>query len=149
MILLLMILALVAFFQASIFSTDLLVVFLIVRSFLVRHNVNYYLAFGLGVLVSILTSQPIGIMSIIYILVVKIVYTLRSTALSSYWFSLMPIGVGVLSLVSIANRFILNQPYLWTEVIIQSFLIIPMYITLLFWEERFIGRPTSRLQIKL
>src|SRR5688500_4984341 len=96
MILPIILLILMTFIQTSVLSIDLVLLFLIVRSFSIESKSNYLLAFFFGLLVSLLNTEILGIMSIFYLLVVKIVHIIKSMTFAQNWVTIFPLTAAIL-----------------------------------------------------
>lgn len=147
MIVPIVLLLLLVFIQSSLLPFDLVLVVIIVRSFLLRSVSNYYLAFLLGLLVSLTSASPLGVYSLIYLAVVKAVHAIRLMAFASHWSVSLPVTFLILVFYYLISRFILGVDLNFWHSLIQLGLVVPFYILIGFWEERFVGRSVIKLKI--
>lgn len=146
--LLLIILTVTAFFQTTILPSDLVLIILVTRSLIVQDKYNFYLAFTFGLLISFLEFTPLGIHSLIYILLLQIVYLISNTRLSTHILVVMPVVFMCLTLNSLINLLIFKQTLnLWPNVAIESVVALLVFLILRFWEERFIPRKDVKLRM--
>lgn len=133
------VLILAAFLQTTILPVNLVLLVLVLRSFLVSETSNLYLAFGFGLLISHLSSTPLGIQSIVYISMVIFTRALGRLPISNNILVVIPLtGFAALFDAGI-NALMMNaslQPV--PAVLPPVILAIPLYIIIRFWEERFV-----------
>ncbi len=136
MIIFILTLILIAFWQVSFLSFDLIYLILIARSFLrPMDKANYYLGFGLGVLISLLSSQPLGILSLVYLITTRIMSLIRLPFLDSHYISLLLTTFIFLCLNGMLNWKLFDQSINWQGLLEQTVLVIPLYFIIKFWEE--------------
>lgn len=133
--------------QVSVVNFDLVILVIVARSFLVYSRSNYYLAFALGLLVSLLSGTPLGLMSIFYLLVVKIIHLFRRSTLSEYWLAVLPLSLALLGLNYLWQKVVIGTTLDLSTSIWQLLLLIPIYLIVGFWEERFSVREQIKLKI--
>ncbi|MBI2601012.1 hypothetical protein HYW42_03600 [Candidatus Daviesbacteria bacterium] len=144
---LLALLIIVAFLQTTILPFDLVVVILILRSVVKADQLNLYLGFGMGLLVSHLSAIPIGVDSIIYLVLIQITRSFAKSQFSENIFLFLPLAVVLLIISNVSKALIFNQSIsLWPEVATQILLAIPVYYALKLWEERFIFKKEIKLR---
>lgn len=138
----------ISFLQAAVMPVNLVLLILISRSFVVKDPGNYWLAFGFGLFLSLLLGLPLGVLSVAYILMVKIVHSLKATRFSSHWLLLMPLSLALLMADSLLQGLgLFHYSFNFTAELLKVFLVIPVYIIMKFWEERFIPRQEIRLNL--
>jgi cell shape-determining protein MreD len=148
MILPIILLILITFIQTSVLAIDLVLLFLIVRSFSVESKSNYLLAFFFGLLVSLLNAEILGIMSIFYLLIVKIVHIIKSMTFAQNWVTIFPLTAVILIVSFFVKSLVLKTGQDFNLVILQLLLVLPIYIIVAFWEERFLGKTDLRLKLR-
>lgn len=147
MITLIFILVLLAFLQSTILPFNLVFLWLLSRAFLVEEKANYYLAFFLGLLLSLLLNYPLGFLSLIYLLAVLTIRLIKAAQLSSSWLAILPLSALLLLLDLGAKSLILKNSLDFSSLIWQIILILPIFFLLKFWEERLIIK--SEIKLKL
>lgn len=145
---LIIILILASFLQTTILSIDLVLLVLIFRSYIVSDRSNLYLAFFFGLLISHLSGTPLGIQSLIYLIVVQLIRIItRIPALNSI-LTIIPLTFIALALNSAIFAFINGvSVQIWPEILLESIAALPIYLLIRFWEERFVVRPEIKLKI--
>lgn len=147
MIVPLILLLLLVFIQSSLLPFDLIIIVIIVRSFLFHAKSNYYLALLLGLIVSLSSGQPLGVMSVIYLLVVHLVHWIRQATFASHWSFSLPITLFVLVIYYLINQFLFGVSLNYWNIPIQLIFVVPLYLLIGFWEERFVGRSVIKLRL--
>lgn len=133
------ILILVSFLQATIIPVDLVLMILILRAFIKNDKSNFYLSFVFGLLTSHLTFTPLGVNSLIYLVLVSLTYLIRFLPISKNTFVVFPLTILTLSINKLFLSLILKESlHFWPEIFWWGFLSIPTYILVRFWEERFV-----------
>lgn len=136
-----------SFIQTAFTAYDLVFLVLIVRSFIVEDASNYYLAFGVGLLTSLLSGLPLGSLSLIYLLGVALGGMASRTKVSSQTIVLLPLSLVVIIIEQLIKGLYLHFSIDWFTAIINTLLIWPIYLLLIFWEERFIPRKDIKLKL--
>lgn len=147
MFLLVVILVFIGFFQSAFLSADLLLVVLIIRAFVVTDKINYYLGFGLGILVALLSSSPMAAVSLIYLVNIKLVYIFKSFSAASNWLLIFPITLILVVLSEASKSWFYNQTFEYAGVIVSAIFSIPAFFAIRAWEERFI--PEKQIKLRL
>ncbi len=145
--LLIAILFLLSFLQSTFINIDLVLLIIICRSLIMEDQKNYYLAFGVGLLLAYLTEQPLGIVSIFSFVVIRIVYLLTKTALGNYWLIVIPLVAIIYSVEQLIEQLFFQSPFDLKEIIILAILSLPIYLLMKIWEERFIPKKEIRLKL--
>lgn len=139
--------SLLSFLQATVINLDLILLVLICRSLLMEDDKNYYLAFGVGLLFGFLTIQPLGLLSIFYLLVVFLIYLLKRTTLGTYWPVVIPLVIIFATIEQFLRKIFFDSFVNFIPVIILTMLALPTYLLIRFWEERFIPRKDLKLKL--
>lgn len=134
-----------AFVQITLLPFEIVVIVIILRSFLVTDRTNYYLAFALGLLLAFLSGYPLGIFSLIYLGMVMIIYLLKKAHFISHWMGATVVSVILLLGYHLLEKFLLGLSLNQSTYFIELALILPIFIILKFFEERF----TPALGVKL
>lgn len=135
-------LILLAFLQTSVFPLNFCLLVILVRSFIRQDRSNLYLSLGVGLLLSLLQQLPLGLLSLTFCLMVEIIYLFKKTGFSESIWTIIPV-VGVWLVVVD----LLIGTALFPKIILEVTLILPVYLLVRFWEERFIVRPEIKLRI--
>lgn len=141
-------LILISFIQSSLLPFEWVLLILISRSFLRQDNKNYYLAFGFGIFLSLLLSQPLGFLSLVYVLIIKIVHTARGLTIGAHWLAIIPIIFISLTLLSVFNFIFFKISIELANLALQTVLGTLIYFGVKVWEDRFTGSPDMRLKIR-
>ncbi len=147
MIIFIILLILLSFIQSSLLRIDLLAIVLLSRSLLVEDNTNYYLAFGLGLLVSFLQNMDLGLLSIFYLILVKLTYLIKRVPFSTKWFFILPLAL-LLTLVQQLLFLIMGTSIDWMSLSIQTLSVIVIYPLIKIWVERIEVKSKSSLVFK-
>ncbi len=141
-----------AFFQAVFLPVDLVGLVLVVRFLITDDDLNIYLAFGLGLLVSFLANLPLGSLSLFYLVALALVNMVKKVDFFSHWSLSLPIVLLALFAESLLRNFLSGAGifsgfvFLWW--FLSALLILPAYFLVRFWEERFIPQKELRLKLK-
>lgn len=142
-----LILLLISFLQVTIIPLELILLILISRSFIVEEKFNFWLAFLIGLVLSLLTGYPLGFLSLLYLFVVKLTSLIKKLTFTNNWFSILPITLFFLIMEQGIKK--INYGINWNlqTLIIETILILPVYLIVRFWEERFIPQKEIRLKV--
>lgn len=136
---LIIILILASFLQATILPLDLVLIILVLRAYIKAEAVNLYLAFFFGLLASLLTFTPFGLSSMIYLILVTLTQILSKSRLASHIFTTVPVVLVMLTLSNVSLALLSGESVqLWPKIVIEAVIILPIYIGLKIWEERFV-----------
>lgn len=136
MVILSLLLTLISFWQVSFLSFNLILIILLVRSFILPESRStYLLGFFLGILTSLLDSSPLGLHSLIFLLTIKLVSTVRLSALASHYLSLIPIALCLFIINAYFYQIVFSTSFSFLSLIWQTILVIPLYWIVRFWEE--------------
>lgn len=145
---LILILIIFAFLQSTFLPIDLILIVLICRSFIKSDTANLYLAFGFGLLISFLNLYPLGLESILYLLIVQATQILSKSRLTSNSLFIVPITLMFLILNQFVLSVIINQSInLFPNVLLESIIALPTFFLVRLWEERFIIRKNIKLRV--
>ena len=144
---LIIILIFISLLQTTILPLDLILIILICRSFIRVGRENLLLAFIFGLLISHLSLTPVGLYSILYLILVSITQTLSKSRFSNL---LTAIALGFIFLL--ANEIVSSilrgtSLQIFPKVLIESILSVPIFYFLKMWEERFVARGDIKLKI--
>jgi len=146
---LILVLILLSFFQSTIIPLDLILIALICRSFIKEEKVNFYLAFGFGLLISHLKLNPMGFESIIYLIIVALTQSFSRSRFNKSIVLIAPLAFVLLLLNQSLETFFLKTSFSLSKIIWESILILPVFSFLKLWEERFNPRKNIKLKIPL
>ncbi len=142
------ILILLAFFQATFLPLNLVLITLIARSFIKNDVANYYLAFGVGVLISVLNLSPVGWDSLLYLVAVVLVQLFGRSRFTNNSLLIVPIALVITTGCRLGLYLILGiSPVIWPYVLIEAAMALPVLLLLRLWEERFIVRRDIKLKL--
>lgn len=141
-------LIILSFLEATWLKFSLVILVLIIRSFISPQRSNYYLAFGFGLLLGSLTHQTLGVLSLFFLILVKIIHLIRTSQFVSYWLFILPLTLGLLLLFYFLEMLIFKSNVSLSIILIQMILVLPIYILVRFWEERFVPQKEIRLKVK-
>lgn len=146
---LIVVLILTSFLQVTLVPLDLCLMVLLLRSFIRPSSDNLYLAFGLGLLVSILNQSQLGLESVIFLFFTELVYFVSKSTLTRNLYSSVAILGLFLVLYQVIEGLIYHQTIqFWPKVPIEVLVSLPLYIVIRVWEERFITRKDIKLKVK-
>ncbi|MBI2022123.1 hypothetical protein HYS93_04595 [Candidatus Daviesbacteria bacterium] len=141
-------LILAAFLQTSIIPINLVLILLIIRSFLIEDKANYLASFFLGILLGILSSSNVGYWSLIFLLVVKIVYLTKKLPFFENASTFLLLSFILVLFVNVSSGLILKQTIDYRLVLIEALVSLPIFWLIRLWEERFVVKSDIRLKIK-
>lgn len=140
-------LILLSFLEATIIPLNLVLIVLIARAFIKEEKENLYLAFVFGLLLSHLNLMPLGILSIIYLVIIKLVHLLSHTRLAKHFLLIIPLSLSMLGLEHILISLIFNKTiYLSWVLLVEAAITLPTFFVLRVWEERFIPKKEIKLK---
>lgn len=144
----LVILILAAFLQTTFIPFNLCLILLICRSFVSSENQNLVIALLIGIFLSLLTSQNIGFWALIFLSVVKLTQLTKIFPITNNFLTILPTTLFMVTLVSFLENLFHQQSLNFLKIIFETFLSLPFYLSIRFWEERFIVDPEIKLKIK-
>ena len=135
------VLILLAFLEAAMLPIKLVLTVLLVRAFIRQDSSNLILAFFTGLFLSHLQNQPLGLNALIFLILVEAVYLWSKTTFSHNLWTAFPV-IGIFLFVA---EFVTDKHY---ANIIWELLLVPLiYLSVRFWEERFIVRRETKLKL--
>ncbi len=142
------ILIILSFIQTAILPLNLVLIILIARALVRTDKSNLFLAFGFGLLISHLSLEPIGIKSLIYLVLIQLTQLLSKSRFSASQFLIIPV-VAVFSSINLITAVLLNHQsvQLLPEILIESFIALPIFFLVRVWEERFVVRKGIKLRV--
>lgn len=141
------ILTFLAFIQATLLTWEVVMIVLILRSFLLSGVVNYYLAFALGLLLSLLLGYPLGSLSLLYLGIVAVVYFFKKARFASHWLAMVVMSAILLLAYHLALNFLLSVSFRWSSYLVEAVLIVPAYLAVRLLEEKFV--PATQMKLKV
>ncbi|MBI2022439.1 hypothetical protein HYS97_01135 [Candidatus Daviesbacteria bacterium] len=138
-----------AFLQTTVIPVDLVIIILMLRSYVKNDQANLYIAFGIGLLVSHLSATPLGLQSLIYLLLVQIARSFANSRFSENILIFLPVTAVLLIMNTVLTAYVSNQSVsLWPKILIEVFLSLPLYYLIKAWEERFIFKKGIKLRFR-
>lgn len=139
---------LAVFFQTTFLPLNVSLILLLARSLYTDDRRNLYLAFFAGISLGILSSANIGFWPLVFVVVVKIAHGLGKLPAIVNVLTTIPVALILAGSSGLVSAVVLGQSLNYTAVIFESVLVLPVYILLRFWEERFVVKPALKLKIK-
>lgn len=137
------ILIFLAFIQASIWPLNFGLILILSRAFVRQDRDNFFLALAFGLLLSLLLHLPLGSLSLLFVSLVELIYIWSKTPFSRNPLTSLPlVGLSVL-LVEILT----GLTKIWPQILLEAILILPIYLAVRFWEERFIAPREIKLKV--
>ncbi len=125
-----------------------MLIILICRSFVKHEESNYYLAFWIGILTSILNLTPIGWESMLYLLTVVLVQLFSRSRFTNSLLLIVPVVFVLMFGFRLGFYFALRlSPLLWPYILIEAIVALPIMIVVRLWEERFIVKGDIKLKL--
>lgn len=144
---LVVILVLLAFVQTTVIPVDLVLIIILLRAYIRVDKTNLYLAFAMGLLISFLQQFPLGVYSLIFLVLTQLTHLFSKLPILKNFLSVIP----VIFILLTANQLVASLPASrspdWPRIIWGTVLALPLYFALKFWEERFIVRPEIKLKV--
>lgn len=141
------ILIITSFLQTTILPLDLVLIILICRSYIKDDKANLYLAFALGLFTSHLTLMPLGLNSLIYLMLIQITQILAKSRLAGNLLLIVPITFILLSINDVISSFLIKNLFFSIETFLESMLSLPIVYLVRLWEERFIVKREIKLKV--
>lgn len=138
-----------SFLQSTILPIDITLIILISRAFIRGGKANLYLAFGFGLLDSVLSLSILGAKSIIYVVLVQLAQMLSKSRLSGNGVFIIPISFVLLSTNQLVTSALNNYSIqLFPKIFLESMISLPIFYMVRFWEERFIVKKELKLRVR-
>lgn len=147
MIVLISILLFLSFLQGALLPLNLVLIFLLARSFITSEKQNFWLAFCFGLLVSVLQGLPVGFFSLVYLSAVATAHIIRKTHLASHWIAILPLSAVLLLAEGLLEGLFFGSAVNYRLFLAETILVLPFYFALRLWEERFVVKKEIRLKI--
>ena len=145
---LIFILIVISFLQSTILPFNLCLIILICRSHIRSDKYNLYLAFGFGLLISHLTLTPLGVYSLVFLILTQSANLLSKTRFTVSSLFVIPVVFLSLLLNNLITSLIINQPIIiGLQIFIESGLSLPVFYLVRLWEERYIVRKEIKLRV--
>ena len=141
-------LILAAFLQSSFIPINLVLILLIARSLAIPEKQNLYAAFLAGILLGLLQSQNLGFWTLSFVLLVKLLTLSKKLPFSRNLLTVLIVSGLALGLVSLGQSLYFHQAFELSKLIWEIVLSGPVYLMILFWEERFVVKPETRLKLR-
>jgi rod shape-determining protein MreD len=142
------VLILAAFIQSTVLPINLVLLLIIIRSYIRIERENLYLAFAFGLFLSLLEHTPLGLYSLLYLILVEVTHLFSKAPISRNFFTVIPIMVVLLVVNDVVTSLIEGiSIHIFPQILVEGILILPIYIVLRMWEERFIVRKEVRLKV--
>ncbi len=141
------ILILLSFLQTTIIPLDLSLMVLLLRSYISSEKENLFLGFGVGLMISYLSNNPLGFHSLIFLMLIELTQLFRKTPLAGHFLVIVPLMFTMLSLQSVVVLIFLQPSINWLQILIESLLALPLYLIIKIWEERFVVRSEIKLRV--
>lgn len=144
---LILVLIIVSLIQTTILSLDLVLIILICRAYIKADQKNLYLAFIFGLLISLLDIIPLGLLSIIYLMLVQATQTFSKYRLAGNILLIIPVSLAGLFTSQLIISLYLHQAIEFLKLLIEGILSLPIVYAVKLWEERFIIQKEFKLKI--
>lgn len=136
-----------SFLQGSGLPVNLVLLILIARSLVVSDKRNFWLAFSFGLFLSYLLNLPLGLLSLLYLLVVSAIYIIKKTHIASHPLILILLSLVFVTLDHLTGQLGSKLHISYFLISIEMILVVPVYLIVRFWEERFTPRGDVRLKM--
>lgn len=146
--LIILLIILSAFLQTTFIPLNLVLLFIIARSFALSDDANFLLSFIAGIFVALLSSQNIGIYPIIFLSVTQIIYWFKKLPFSTNILLIIPVFLLICTGVSYIEQTIFHQSFNIFKIIFETLIGTSIFIFVKFWEERFIVKPQLKLRMR-
>ena len=124
-----------------------MLIILLVRSFITEGKYDLWFVFSFGLLLSFLSGFPLGGLSFIYLLLQAVVKVVKKTQFAQHWIIVLPLISTLIIFDKMAENFMFGAGFNLRSSILDIILILPIYFTVRFWEERFI--PAKEVKLKI
>lgn len=143
-----LLLSLAALLQSAFLGINICLILIVCRAFMRPNKENYYLAFGLGVAIGLLTGQNLGLWAVVYLLAVKLSHMTAKMPVSANILTVLPAAITAVMLSVLAEKFVLGQSIQYTKLAYEIILSLPVFLFVKFFEERVIASPDLKLRLK-
>lgn len=136
-----------ALIQTSFLPVDLVLLILISRGLVVADKENFYLAFISGVTLGLFQGVNLGFYPLIFLTVALLTYLFKKSPLSSNLLVTLPLAAFLILGFFFSEEVIFKKSFSYSQILIETIFILPIYVFIRFWEERFIVSPNIKLKI--
>src|SRR3972149_4173592 len=140
MIPIIIVLILASLLQTTLLPVDSVLLILIARSFIVDEKNNLWLAFWFGLLVALLTGLSLGVLSLVYMAMVILAGIIKRTQFASNPLIIFPLTIILVTFTQLLENLFFGIKLNLSLIFLQTTLMLPIYLILQCWEERFIPR---------
>lgn len=140
-------LVLACFLQTTLIPINLCLIFLISRAFVVDEKENYFLAFFGGILLGLLFPVNLGFYAVIFLVIIKLVSVIRQSGFASNIIIILPLSLLLFTANSFLQGQFLGQTINYSLILIETGIMLPIYVLVKLWEERFIVKPHLKLRM--
>ncbi len=134
--------------QTTLLPLNLCLMLIFVRSLITVQKSTLYIGLIFGVLLGVLSNVNMGFYPMIILLSVKLIEIFKESPLYNNIIFFLPILFIIYLITSLLSSLILDLSFSFMQVIFETFISIPFYFLIKFWEERFIVHPQVKLKFK-
>lgn len=136
------------FLQATILPINILLIVLILLNLIAPQKANLYLAFFFGLFSSLLSFTPLGINSLIFLIMVILAQLFARFLMSHNLLTIIPFMFLILAFNNLISSMIfVTSIQILPQLLIESALALPIYLLLKFWEDRL--APNTAIKLKM
>lgn len=143
-----LILILSSLLQTTFIPLNLILILILVRSFIIEDRSNYFVAFAAGIILGIMSSQNLGVWTVIFLFVVRAVHLIKRLPIFENARTFLPVAFLILLAVNFCQRLVFSQQIDYRVVLIEAIISLPIFWIIRVWEERFILKPQIKLRFK-
>lgn len=136
------------FLQTTFLPLNLCLMLICTRSLVTTQKSTLILGAIFGVLLGILSNINLGFYALVFLLASKAIEIFKASPLYNNIIFFLPLLFFIYLISSLFSSLILVSSFSWVQVIFETFISIPIYFLIKFWEERFIVRPQVKLKFK-
>jgi cell shape-determining protein MreD len=144
----LLLITLAAFLQSAFLPINLVLVLIVARSLVIEDRDNLFIAFFGGLILSFLTQSNLGYYSILFILLVKLASMLRKLPVSFNLIMIFISGALLIGIAGMLSSFFAGQSFTFWPRLTEMILVLPTYLLLRSWEDRFVATSHTKLRIR-
>lgn len=142
-----LLLTLIALFQTSFLPVNLCLLVIIAKSFASYDKENYYLAFFTGIMLGILSPVNLGFWALVFLIVVYLTHLARKLPITANNLTILPVSFVIILTVTLLESIILKQKINIRIIFIDTMLMLPLFIFVKIWEERFVVKDELKLKL--
>lgn len=137
-----------SFIQSSILPVNLVLIILICRSYIRADKSNLFLAFGFGLLDAHFNLTPLGLTSLIYLILTATTAYFSKSRLAGNSLLIVPLSLFFLWVNQIVPSIFIHQAIqLSPNILLEALLSLPILYSVKSWEERFIVQKEIKLKV--